>query len=131
MTTKQILEKGSNIQKQDINALDNMLQTIEQTKETGVEIGNQLQQQTEQMHKVIEGTQEVQQYLKIASKELRAFARRVATDKLVMSFICLIVVGIIFVIVWQAVKGNKSKGKVDGGISTTTTTGVVTQSTTS
>jgi len=99
MTTKQILEKASNVQKQDINHLDNMLQTLEQTKETGVEIGNRLGQQTEQLQKTIEGVQEVQSYLKIASKELRAFARRVATDKLIMSFICLIVIGIIFVII--------------------------------
>jgi len=120
MTTKQVLEKASNIQKTDINALDNVLQTIEQTKETGVEIGNRLGQQTESLQKTIEGVQEVQQYLKIASKELRAFARRVATDKLVMSFICLIVVGIIFVIIWQSVKGNKSKGKVDGSVGATT-----------
>jgi len=130
MTTKQILEKGDKIQKTDINALDNVLQTIEQTKETGVEIGNRLGQQTEQLQKTIEGVQEVQNYLKIASKELRAFARRVATDKLIMSFICLIVVGIIFVIIWESVKGNKAKAKVDGSVGATTGVQATTTSTT-
>jgi len=126
MTTKQILEKAENIQKKDLEGVDRILQNIEQTKETGVAIGEGLAKQTEQLGKVNEGIQEVQSYLKLASKELRAFSRRVATDKLIMSFVCLIVIGIIFIIVWSAVKGNKANTNVPDTFtsgSTTTTTG--------
>jgi len=126
MTTKQVLEKAENIQKKDLEGVDRILQNIEQTKETGVAIGENLAKQTEQLGKVNEGIQEVQSYLKLAGKELRAFSRRVATDKLIMSFVCLIVIGIIFIIVWSAVKGNKANTNVPDSFtsgSTTTTTG--------
>jgi len=136
MTTKQILEKADKIQKTDISSLDRTLQTIEQAKETGVEIGTTLAQQTEQLQKVGEGIKEVQQYLKLASKELRAFARRVATDKLIMSFICLIVLGIIFIIIWSAVKGNNANTNVpdsftpDIGVTAQASSGTTTTTTT-
>jgi len=116
--------------------LDRTLQTIEQAKETGVEIGTTLAQQTEQLQKVGEGIKEVQQYLKLASKELRAFARRVATDKLIMSFICLIVLGIIFIIIWSAVKGNNANTNVpdsftpDIGVTAQASSGTTTTTTT-
>jgi len=106
MTTQQILEKGEKIQKDDLTSLDRTLQTIEQSKETGVAIGQKLAEQTEQLAKIHEGIHEVNAYLKLASKELRAFARRTATDKLIMGFVCLIVLGIIFIIIWSAVKGK-------------------------
>ena len=64
-----------------------------------------LAHQTEQLARVEEGIQEVNTYLKLASKELRAFVRRTATDKIIMSFVCLIVIGIIFIIIWQSLKG--------------------------
>jgi len=130
MTTKQVLEKAENIQKKDLEGVDRILQNIEQTKETGVAIGENLAKQTEQLGKVNEGIQEVQSYLKLAGKELRAFSRRVATDKLIMSFVCLIVIGIIFIIVWSAVKGNKANTNVPDSFtsgSTTTTGGTTTK----
>jgi len=130
MTTKQVLEKAENIQKKDLEGLDRVLNNIEQTKETGVAIGEKLATQTEQLQKVQEGIQEVQSYLKLAGKELRAFSRRVATDKLIMSFVCLIVIGIIFIIVWSAVKGNKSNTNVPDSILPTTTTSTTTSATT-
>ena len=68
-------------------------------------------EQTEQLEGVHQGIQDVNVYLKLASKELRAFVRRTATDKLIMSFVCLIVVGIIFIIIWQSIKGKNSQRK--------------------
>jgi len=132
MTTKQVLQKAENIQKKDLEGLDRIINDIEQVKETGVAIGESLATHTEQLQKVGEGIQEVQSYLKLAGKELRAFSRRVATDKLIMSFVCLIVIGIIFIIVWSAVKGNKANTNVPDtfSISTGTSTGTSTGSTT-
>jgi len=131
MTTKQVLEKAENIQKKDLEGVDRILQNIEQTKETGVAIGENLARQTEQLGKVNEGIQEVQSYLKLAGKELRAFSRRVATDKLIMSFVCLIVIGIIFIIVWSAVKGNKANTNVPDTFTSGSTTTTGTSTTTS
>jgi len=131
MSTKQVLEKAENIQKKDLEGVDRILQNIEQTKETGVAIGENLARQTEQLGKVNEGIQEVQSYLKLAGKELRAFSRRVATDKLIMSFVCLIVIGIIFIIVWSAVKGNKANTNVPDTFTSGSTTTTGTSTTTS
>jgi len=131
MTTKQILDKASATQKKDIDALDRVISNIEETKAIGVEIGSELSKQTEQLAKVGEGISEVQAYLKLAGKELRAFVRRTATDKLILAFICLIILAIIFIIIWSSVKGNNSDTNVPDGLkakqldqgSTTTTTG--------
>lgn len=106
MTTQQVLEKGEKIQKEDLSSLDRTIQTLEQTKETGVAIGQRLAEQTEQLGKIGEGIHEVNAYLKLASRELRAFVRRTATDKLIMGFACLIVLGIIFIIIWSAMNGK-------------------------
>jgi len=116
MTTKQILDKASNIQKKDIDALDRVIQNIEETKAVGVEIGSELAKQTEQLQKVGEGISEVQTYLKLAGKELRAFVRRTATDKLILAFICLIICAIIFIIIWSSVKGDDSNTNVPDGL---------------
>jgi len=119
MNTKQVLEKASDIQKKDISSLDETLKILDQTKEVGANIGIELKKQTEQLQKTKEGVHEVQQYLKMANKQLRALARRVATDKLIMSFICLIVCGIIVIIVYSIVKGKTSSSSSSASPTTT------------
>jgi hypothetical protein len=46
---------------------------------------------------------EIESNIKQARKELASFARRVATDKIIMVFACLVVCGIIAVIVYSIV----------------------------
>lgn len=73
------------------------------------DINKKLAEQTEKLRKIDEGLEDVQANLKGAARQLRSFARRLATDKLIIVFIFLILGGIIFVIVWSAThKGAKS-----------------------
>jgi len=94
--------------------LDNTLQTIDHTREVGAATAQRLGEQTEQLKRIDEGVSEIQTNLKMAAKQLRSFTRRVATDKLIMAFICLIVIAIIFVIIWSSVHKN-SKTNVPAG----------------
>ncbi|PRP74613.1 hypothetical protein PROFUN_03535 [Planoprotostelium fungivorum] len=115
MTSDQILMKASKTQDESVQALDRMLVTLEGTKEVGAETANTMAQQTDQLKAVGEGVLEVQNNLKEANKLLRAFARRVATDKILMGFMCLLVLAIVALIVVKIVKKKTSGG---GGLVT-------------
>jgi len=116
MTADEVLDQAKKTQEKSLTSLDDTLRTIEETKAVGSETSNKLKSQTEQLRKVESGIQEVQSNLKLASKQLSAFARKLATDKLIMGFIVLIIIGIIFIIVWSATHKKKS-GPVETYIS--------------
>lgn len=65
-----------------------------------------MSQQTSQLRKVEEGVDEVSVTLKVANKQVRAYAKRVATDKMFLISIALIVLGVLFIIIWYIVKGT-------------------------
>lgn len=102
MTTAQLLEKGQKVQEKSLDSLGHTLQTIDSTKEVGSATAQKLHEQTEQLVKVGEQVDEMQSYLDQANKELRSFVRRIATDKIILGLICIIVVGIIVIIVMSA-----------------------------
>mmetsp|Transcript_12212 Transcript_12212/g.16874 ORF Transcript_12212/g.16874 Transcript_12212/m.16874 type:complete len:224 (-) Transcript_12212:675-1346(-) len=110
MTADQIIEKGAQIQQDSITSLGRTLQTIENTKEVGTATAARLKEQTEQLRKVGEDIEEVQANLKVAGKQLRAFVRRMATDKIIMCFIVLILIAVVVVIVLRIVKGGSGGG---------------------
>jgi len=102
MTADEVLDLGKKTQVQSLDSLDRTLKIIDETKQVGADTAQKLHEQTEQLKKIDEGIREVQANLVLASKQLRSFARRIATDKLIMGFIVLIIIGIIFIIIWSA-----------------------------
>jgi t-SNARE complex subunit (syntaxin) len=76
--------------------------------QVGTDIGSELTQQTDKLRKVQQDVDEVELNLKMANKQLRSLARRLATDKIFMIFIALIVIGILFIIIWKIVNPTTS-----------------------
>jgi SNARE protein len=87
--------------------LERSRRTIEQTAEVGRETSGKLKAQTEQLGRIGDDLDKIETTLKRADRELRAFIRRMATDKVIMCFMMLIVLGICAIIIYQIV--NKSK----------------------
>jgi len=113
MTADEVLDIAANTQVQSLDALDRIANTVNDTREVGANTMESLHGQTEQLRRVDEGISEVQSNLKLASKQLRAYVRRMATDKILVAFMALIVIGIIFVIVWSATHKNSSTSVPD------------------
>jgi len=113
MTTQQVLEKGAKTQDESIKSLDRTIATIEQTKHLGSETAQALAEQTEQLGRISEGVDEVESNLKQADKQLRAFVRKIATDKIIMGFMCLIVCAIVAIIVIKVVDTSATSGSPD------------------
>ena len=144
MTSDQILMKASKTQDESVQALDRMLVTLEGTKEVRplpllyinrIQVGAETAKHNgptdgptqSRGRRRIGGEDDlhanmiwcdnlqVQNNLKEANKLLRAFARRVATDKILMGFMCLLVLAIVALIVVKIVKKKTSGG---GGLVT-------------
>jgi len=115
MTADEVLNVAKKTQEASLTSLDHTLQTIDQTREVGAATAQRLHEQTEQLKKIDEQVSEIQTNLKMAAKQLRSFARRVATDKLIMVFIFLIIVAIIFVIIWSSLHKNSKTSLPPGG----------------
>eukprot|EP01116_Phalansterium_solitarium_P014921 TRINITY_DN3283_c0_g1_i1.p1 TRINITY_DN3283_c0_g1~~TRINITY_DN3283_c0_g1_i1.p1 ORF type:complete len:234 (+),score=10.84 TRINITY_DN3283_c0_g1_i1:87-788(+) len=113
MTADEVLNKAAETQVKSITSLDNTLRMIEETKAIGAETAAELKAQTEKLGGVDKDLDEMESYLKQADKQMRAFVRRMATDKIILAFIFLIVAGIIFIIVWSVLHPDDKIGLVD------------------
>lgn len=102
MTAGEIIQEGAKIQDKSKAAVDRMKRQIEESKQVGAETAQKLKGQTEQLKNIDQDIMKVKSNLKRADLLLRAFMRRMATDKVVMVFMCLIFTGIITIIACKA-----------------------------
>jgi len=116
MTSDEVLKKAADTQIQSLQSLDRTLLTIETSKQVATETLSEMDRQRQQLEQMMENMDEMQALLKMGGKQLRAFARRLVTDKLIMCFICLIICLIIAVIVLNATL-HKSPVKVPDSFS--------------
>jgi len=107
MNSDEVLKKAADTQIQSLQSLDRTLMTIETSKAVAADTMSELDRQRQQLEGMLETMSEMDALLKMGSKQLRAFARRLVTDKLIMCFICIIVCLIIVVIVMNAL-GKKT-----------------------
>ena len=102
MTAGEIIQEGAAIQDKSKAAVDRMKRQIEESKQVGAETAAKLKGQTEQLKNIDQDIMKVKSNLKRADLLLRAFMRRMATDKIFMIFMCLIFCGIIAIIAAKA-----------------------------
>mmetsp|Transcript_27202 Transcript_27202/g.66016 ORF Transcript_27202/g.66016 Transcript_27202/m.66016 type:complete len:270 (+) Transcript_27202:145-954(+) len=94
----QKLARADALQKEDLKAMSRMEQTIAQTQVVGGEVIERLHEQTKQMEGIADDLDEQHDLLGQANKQLRAFARRMMTDKIIMCFTCFVFVGLIVLV---------------------------------
>eukprot|EP01133_Synstelium_polycarpum_P003775 gene3775-4354_t len=100
----QTMVQAKKIQQQDIDATNRILQEVVTINMTGQATLEEMAVQEEQMKRIGKGMDEVDSNLKLAQRQMRAFARKMATDKLIMGLVLMIVLAIIAVIIVKIVK---------------------------
>eukprot|EP01111_Echinosteliopsis_oligospora_P006646 TRINITY_DN20924_c0_g1_i1.p1 TRINITY_DN20924_c0_g1~~TRINITY_DN20924_c0_g1_i1.p1 ORF type:complete len:235 (+),score=66.71 TRINITY_DN20924_c0_g1_i1:56-760(+) len=120
---KEVINKGKEIQMDDISTLTRVIQQVNDTEVVGRETLVKLSEQKDQIISIDKGVSEVESNIKLANKHLRVLVRRLATDKIIMCFVFLIVAGVIFIIVWSATHPKLRTNIPDSLRVTTSTTG--------
>ncbi len=80
-------------------ALTRSEKIVDETETIGNDAANTLRKQTEQIKKMNDDLDQLDSEVNRAKKELNAFIRRMMTDKIILCFAVLIVVGIIVIVV--------------------------------
>jgi len=106
MTNQQLIDAGRNQMDQTDQAIERSKMVVAQTVETGAQTAATLTQQTEQMKRIGNELDSVHFSLKKASQLVKEIGRQVATDKCIMAFLFLIVLGVIAIIVVKIVHPN-------------------------
>ncbi|KAG2540516.1 novel plant SNARE 13-like [Panicum virgatum] len=106
MTNQQLIDVGRNQMDQTDQAIERSKMVVAQTVETGTQTAATLTQQTEQMKRIGNELDSVHFSLKKASQLVKEIGRQVATDKCIMAFLFLIVLGVIAIIVVKIVHPN-------------------------
>lgn len=103
MTSGEIITEASKTQDQSIAALSRMNIQIESSKQVAADTSLTLKSQTEQLKNIDTDIMKVKSNLNRADVLIRAFVRKMATDKIIMTFMCLIFTGVVVIIIWKVV----------------------------
>ncbi len=101
MSTQEVLKEASSVQEKSLQSIGRMRQQIEVSKEVGAQTAIRLKDQTEQMKAIDTDVMKVKSNLSRADLLIRAFMRKMMTDKIIMGFMCLIFVGVVVIIVYK------------------------------
>jgi DNA repair exonuclease SbcCD ATPase subunit len=104
-------------QKQTIESLTTTEQLINETETVATDAAAKLQKQTDDIRKMNENLDQLDSDVNRAKKELNVFIRRMMTDKIILCFAVLVVVGIIVIVVMK-VKGSSSSTPPPAGAGT-------------
>merc|ERR1712070_265491 len=86
---------------------------VEEAKAVGREASEKLKAQTQQLQNIDNDIKTIESNLKRADALVRAFMRRMMTDKLILVFLGLIVLAIVIIVIYSAVN---PKGAEDAGV---------------
>eukprot|EP00002_Diphylleia_rotans_P011512 TRINITY_DN2273_c0_g2_i1.p1 TRINITY_DN2273_c0_g2~~TRINITY_DN2273_c0_g2_i1.p1 ORF type:complete len:228 (-),score=59.34 TRINITY_DN2273_c0_g2_i1:86-769(-) len=112
MSASRMMYQASAIQDESLKSTERSKKMIQQSLEIGAATNEALKKQTEQLKSIGEDADTIQENLDQANKQLRAFMRRLATDKFIVCFLCLIFLAVIFVIAYSVTTG---KSPFEGG----------------
>ncbi|KAJ3336672.1 putative plant SNARE 11 [Gonapodya sp. JEL0774] len=111
MNAREMTQTGIGIQGKSLASTARTKHVIEETIHIGMDVNEALKRQTEEIKKIDDAMDQVGSNLKRAEKQLRVFMRRLATDKIFMALIFLIVLGIL-----GAILVNFLKPKVEAAV---------------
>lgn len=108
MTTQEVMQEASKVQDQSLSKVKRMQQQVEETRQLGSATAVRLKGQTEQLKNIDTDIMKVKSNLSRADLLLRAFMRKMMTDKLIMSFACLVFIGLIVIVVMKLMEPSES-----------------------
>jgi SNARE protein len=113
MSTQEVLQEAGKVQDQSLGALKRMQQNIAASREVGTATAAALEDQTKQLKNIDTDIMKVKSNLVRADLLVRAFMRKIMTDKIIMLFMCLIFTGVVVIVVWKIVN---PQGVRDAGL---------------
>ena len=93
------LDKAKGVQDNTIHTLTNILGTVEETKTLGEDILAHMNVCSTGIGRMQEDVSTIETSLLRANRHVRMFTRKLATDKIIMAFMLLIVCAVAFIIV--------------------------------
>jgi len=94
-STRDVINATKKTTDDSVESLSRSKRIVEDTKIIGASVANALKEQTEILTGVNTDVDKIESNLGMADKQIRAFVRRMMTDKIILAFLCLIVIGII------------------------------------
>eukprot|EP00758_Cryptobia_borreli_P011866 Tbor_TRINITY_DN5697_c2_g1::TRINITY_DN5697_c2_g1_i3::g.8753::m.8753/K08494/NSPN; novel plant SNARE len=121
----QVLEAGKRINEDAIESLARAEVLQNTAEDTGLGTLQALQKQGETLYNVDEELQELHGNLDRASRDVRWFATRLASDKCFLSLFCLLILGVMVLIFWKIFSDRKKAAAETSGTSTVYNTSTV------
>lgn len=101
-----LLDGADNIQDKTKQSLQNTTAMIAESKATGMMTLEELDRQKNQINAVDENVMRMEDNLNRADTLIKAFGKRMATDKLIQGFACINILLIVGVVIYSIVKGG-------------------------
>eukprot|EP00761_Pharyngomonas_kirbyi_P011732 gb/GECH01011758.1/.p1 GENE.gb/GECH01011758.1/~~gb/GECH01011758.1/.p1 ORF type:complete len:226 (+),score=62.84 gb/GECH01011758.1/:1-678(+) len=106
-TPQDLLHETKNVQQESLASVQRSERIAAKTEQVGAETASRLEEDRERIQAIDDNLTELEANVKRARKEVTSFARRVATDKIILIVVCIVVVLIAVVIVLAIVlKGD-------------------------
>ena len=103
VTNREVASEALRIQQDNKNITKQIISTLDETKDIGMQNLEELDRQNQVIKSIGSKVLGLRSDVKRAGNLLRQFRRRMMTDKLIVCFIFLVVVGIAFCIIYAAV----------------------------
>jgi SNARE protein len=103
---QEMLDKAVNIQMKTEQSLMSTQKMVQASKEVANATSAQLQQQRNQIVQITEEVMRIEDGLQRADKLIRNFARRMATDRVILLFTFLVFAGIAGIVVYKSMHPN-------------------------
>lgn len=107
-TNDELLGKATDVQASTTQKLKDGLATLEATKEQAKFTAAQLEADREKMQRISKGLDEVDSELELSRKLLTRFIKRIYTDKVIIAFTTLLVLGIVGIIVYTQLNPDQT-----------------------
>lgn len=105
---KDLLDKTVDVQSKTEQSLMSTARMVEQSKEVAVATAEALRSQREHIVEITDAVMGIEDSLQRADKLIRSFARRMATDRVILLFTFLVIVGIAGIVGYKAVNPNNT-----------------------
>jgi SNARE protein len=108
MTAKQLVQVAAEVQTESKQSTARTQQVLQHTIDLGQTTAATLKNQTEQLQNVDTQLDTLESNLRRADKQIRIFLRRMATDRVVMGLVALVILGVIGAIVAAVVRARQN-----------------------
>ncbi|GLD95709.1 hypothetical protein PINS_up004387 [Pythium insidiosum] len=105
-SNKELLDRALNVQKKTEQSLMSTQKMVEQSKEVAIATGEQLREQRQQIVTITDEVMRMEDNLTRADRLIRTFARRMATDRLILFLAFLVFVGIAVIVIYKSMNPN-------------------------